>query len=107
MLVIVPPDLVEGFELAGARAYPAADVGAVRSLLIAALEDAKAGIVGVAEKYYAALDSGTRRAAEHRYRPVVVEIPTDVLAHPEEQRRAVLQSLIRRAVGLRVVLGEG
>ncbi len=90
--------------MGGARAHGVTDLAAVRGLLLAALDDPQAGIIGVAEEYYSALDSATRRTVERRYRPVVVPIPTRVMARPEEVRRAALRSVLRRAIGLRVVL---
>jgi vacuolar-type H+-ATPase subunit F/Vma7 len=109
VLVIVPPDLAEGFRLAGARAWIARSAAEARALLLAALEDSQAGIVGVADVFYAGLDAAASRAIVHRYRPVVVPVPTQaqVGLGGEEGRRAQLQELIRRAIGLRVVLGGG
>lgn len=107
VLVIVPPDLAEGFRLAGARAWIVHSLADARTLLLAALADSQAGIVGVADIYYAGLDAAARRAIERRYRPVVVPVPTQVGVGAEEGRRTELQELIRRAIGLRIVLGPG
>ena len=107
VLVIVPPDLAEGFRLAGARAWTAHAPAEARALLLAALDDARAGIVGLADVYYAALDAAARRAIDRHYRPVVVPVPTQAGVSAEERRRAEIQELIRRAIGLRVVLGGG
>lgn len=107
VLVIVAPDLADGFRLAGARVWPAADAEAARALLIAALEDPDAGIIALADDYYAALDSRTRRLVERRPRPVVAAIPVQSTVSPEERRRANLVELIRQAVGVKVVLGPG
>lgn len=106
VLLIVPPDLADGFRLAGARVWPAADAQSARELLLAALADPDAGIVGLADEYFAALEAPLLRRIEQRPRPVVVPLPTRVAARPEEQRRAYLAELIRRAVGLKVVLGR-
>lgn len=105
--LIVPPDLVDGYRLAGARVWAAADAGAAREILLAMLSDPDAGVVGVADELFAALDARTLRILEQRPRPVVVPIPTTVAARPEERRRAYVVELIRRAVGLKVVLGGG
>jgi vacuolar-type H+-ATPase subunit F/Vma7 len=105
VLVIVPPELADGFHLAGSRVWPAADAATARGLLLAGLDDADAGIIALADDYFAALDGRTRRMVERRARPVVVALPTRVAIRPEQQRRAYLAELIRRAVGLKVVLG--
>jgi len=105
VLVIVPPDLAEGFRLAGARVRPAADPAAARGILLEAVNDPEAGIVVLADTYYPALEPATRQRLERQHRPVVVPIPTRAVLSPEERRRAELQELIRRAIGLRVVLG--
>lgn len=105
--LIVRPSLVDGFRLAGARVWGAPDAGAARELLAGILDDPEAGVVGIDEDLYAALDTRTLRAIEQRSRPVVVPLPTHVVPRPEERRRAYVVELIRRAVGLKVVLGSG
>ncbi len=108
VLAIVPRDLAAGISLAGARVWTADDQETARGLLLAALGDPDVGIVALAEGYLEALDARTRRLVELRYRPVVVALPTRVRLRPEEQRRVYLGELIRRAVGLKVVLsGRG
>ncbi len=107
MLVIVPPELADGVHLAGARVWPAADAQTARDLLLAGLDDQDAGIVAMADRYFDVLDARTRRLVEQRYRPVVVSMPTRVTLRPEEQRREHLSELIRRAVGLKIVLSGG
>jgi vacuolar-type H+-ATPase subunit F/Vma7 len=105
VVVIAPPDLVDGFRLAGTRVWPAADVAVANELVLKSLGDPDAGIVALADSYFEQLDSRTHRLLEHRYRPVVVSLPTRMALTPEEQRRTYLVELIRRAVGFKVVLG--
>lgn len=107
VLVIVPPELADGFHLAGARVWPAANPEAARDRLLAGLADPDAGIIALADRYFAALDSHTRWLMEHRPRPVVIALPTQIVISSEQQRRAYLTDLIRRAIGLKVVLGTG
>jgi vacuolar-type H+-ATPase subunit F/Vma7 len=105
VLVIVPPDLADGFRLGGARVRPAATAVAARELLLAGLDDPDAGIIALADDFFVALDRSTRAVIERRYRPVVVALPTRAALSPEQQRRAYLLELIRQAVGLKVVVG--
>lgn len=105
VVLIVPPELVDGYRLAGSRVLAAADAAAAREILLGMLSDPDAGVVGVADDLFAALDARTLRMLEQRPRPVVVPLPTSVGARPEERRRAYVVELIRRAVGLKVVLG--
>ena len=56
VLAIVPEGLVDGFHLAGARVWPADSLETAHDLLLAALADPDAGIVALAETYFAALD---------------------------------------------------
>jgi vacuolar-type H+-ATPase subunit F/Vma7 len=107
ILVIVPPQLADGFRLGGARVWSASDPDSARDLLRVGLDDPDAGIIAVADTYLAALDNRTRRLIEQRYRPVVVGVPTRAGALPRQQRRAYLAELLRRAVGIKVVLGRG
>lgn len=72
-----------------------------------ALRDPDAGLVALADVYYESLDPGARRQLDRSYRPVVLPIPTRVEVSPAERRRAQLQEIIRRAIGLRIVLSRG
>lgn len=105
VLAIVPHDLTAGFRLAGARAWTAESAAEAQALLVAALDDPRAGIVGVADVYYAVLDASTLQKIERHYRPVVVPVPTRAGVSEEQRRQTELQELIRRAIGLRIVLG--
>ncbi len=106
VVVIAPPDLADGFRLAGTRVWPAPDSAVANELVLKTLDDADAGIVALADVFFDTLDSRTRRLVERRYRPVLVSLPTQVTLSPEQQRRTYLVELIRRAVGFKVVLGE-
>jgi vacuolar-type H+-ATPase subunit F/Vma7 len=107
LLVIVDPELADGFRLAGARVWPATDAAVARDLVLRGLEDPDAGIIALADDYFAALDPRTRRLVERRYRPLVVALPARPALSPEQQRREYLLELIRRAVGFKIVLGGG
>lgn len=106
LLVIVPPDEADGYRLAGARVWPAEGPAEAQALVRSALADPSAGIVGVADVFFAELDRPTRTAIERHYRPVVVPLPTVRDERAEERRRAELQELIRRAIGVRIVIGS-
>ena len=106
VIMIVPRDWAEAFRLAGARVWPAEDAVEAQNLTRHALHDADAGIVGLAEPYFTALDPTTLRAIERHYRPVVVPVPTETHETPQQRHRAYLQELVRRAVGITVTLGE-
>jgi vacuolar-type H+-ATPase subunit F/Vma7 len=107
IVMIVPPDFEAGFLLAGARVLAAADASTARALLMEALADPDAGVVGYADIFDGALSAADRRSIERRYRPVVVPVPTSPTRTPEESRRAYVLELIRQAIGYRVVLGHG
>ena len=104
VLAIVPRALADGFVLAGARVWAADGAEAARDLLIEALDDADAGLVALAESYFAALDQRTRRLVEQRARPLVFSLPTGELESAGSHSNN-LAELIRRAVGVRLVLG--
>jgi vacuolar-type H+-ATPase subunit F/Vma7 len=107
LLVIVGPELADGFRLAGARVWPAANAIVAQDLVLRGLEDPDAGIIALADDYIAALDPRTRRLVERRFRPLVVALPARPALTPEQQRREYLLELIRRAVGFKIVLGGG
>ncbi len=106
VLAIIPRSLADGFVLAGARVWAADGVEAARDLLIEALEDPDAGLVALADGYLAALDPRTRRLVEQRARPLVFSLPTGEIG-TAGRRGDYLAELIRRAVGVRLVLGTG
>lgn len=107
VLVIVPPELGNGFILGGARVWPAANAEAARGLLLVGLDDPNVGLIALADDYFQGLDHLTRQVVERRVRPVVVPLPTRAALRPELERRVYLTELMRRAVGFKVVLTGG
>lgn len=107
VVVIVPPHLADGFRLAGARVRTADNAAQALGLARESLSDPEAGLVALADVYYESLDAGARRLLDRSSRPVVLPIPTRAEISPTERRRAQLQEIIRRAIGLRIVLSRG
>lgn len=106
VVVIVPPPLADGFRLAGARVRTADNAMQALELARESLTDPDAGLVALADVWYEALDAGTRRLLDRSSRPVVLPIPTRAEVSPAERRRTQLQEIIRRAIGLRIVLSN-
>lgn len=100
LVLVSPPDQEAGWRLAGVRVRVAHDATEAAAVLRELLEEESAGVVGVHEPFWEALDPGLRRVLERRVRPVFVAVPSGESADAAAMRRARLAESLRRAVGV-------
>jgi V/A-type H+/Na+-transporting ATPase subunit F len=101
-MVIVRPELVPGFRLAGVETYAAASPEEAHRQLLALLDDEEAGLIALEQAFLDCLDVATRWRLESSYRPVVIGIPEGRAGGEAAARRLHLAELIRRAIGVRI-----
>lgn len=106
LIVIVPPELENGFRLAGVEVHAAGDVAAATELIDRFVGERRAGVVSVYEPLLAALSEDRRRHLELSMRPVVIPIPSGLAGDGGDSRRSDLLARLQRAVGFQVTFGE-
>jgi vacuolar-type H+-ATPase subunit F/Vma7 len=107
LIILTDPGNADGFRLAGVDVVEAEDEEDARRQLSHLVDDDTSGIIGVNEGYMAAIDERLRRKIDSIYRPIVIPLPIRETLHVEEDHRAYLSRLIRRAVGFDITLRRG
>ena len=107
LIVLTDPDNADGFRLAGVDVVEAADPEMARKRLAELVDDDDSGIIGINESYMAAIDERLRNKIDSIYRPIVIPLPIRETLHVDEDHRAYLSRLIRRAVGFDITLRRG
>lgn len=106
LTVITNPSIASGFRLAGVEVITAEDQEIARDALVRLLDEGEAGIIAMDASYLASLDYATARRIEKIVKPVVVALPIDAGALPEQRRSRQIAELIRRAIGIRITFQE-
>lgn len=102
-VVVTPPELADGFRLAGAATLVAAPGGDAAAAVqtLAAREDV--GLVLVIEDVWRTVPERARASLENLARPIVLGIPAGA-AGDVRARRAMLGEALQRAIGHRIQL---
>jgi vacuolar-type H+-ATPase subunit F/Vma7 len=101
LVVIVPPELAAGYELAGASTVTAEAADQACDAIRDLLDRREAGVIAVHEPFLGAVDARLRQRLESEVIPVVVALPSGQ-AGAREARRARLAAVLRQAVGQRI-----
>ncbi|GAB4284199.1 MAG: hypothetical protein Kow0067_05850 [Coriobacteriia bacterium] len=107
LIVLTDPDTADGFGLAGVDVVTAYDDDDARKKLNGLLDDDTSGIVAVNEAFMTDIDERTQQKINQTYRPIVISLPIQERLHEEEDHRAYLSRLIRRAIGFDITLRRG
>ncbi|GAB4280136.1 MAG: V-type ATP synthase subunit F [Coriobacteriia bacterium] len=107
LIILTDPGNADGFRLAGVDVVEAESPEDARKKLAHLVDDEASGIIGVNEGFMAAVDERLRRKIDTIYRPIVIPLPFRETLHVEEDHRAYLSRLIRRAVGFDITLRRG
>ena len=101
ILALLSRDLGAGFALAGVEIATAADPGAARATLDAAMGSGIYGIVIVDEELLRGIDETARRTYEASTVPLVITVPGEMAWQAEQEAPTddYIARLIRRAVG--------
>lgn len=107
LIVLTDPDTADGFGLAGVDVVTAETPDDARRKLNQLLDDDSSGIVAVNESFMADIDERTQQKINTIYRPIVITLPIREKLATEEDHRAYLSRLIRRAIGFDITLRRG
>ncbi len=107
LIVLTDPDNADGFRLAGVDVEVASNQDEARRRLNALVDDDNSGIIAVNESMMAVIDDRLQKKIDSIYRPIVISLPLREMLHGEEDHRAYLSRLIRRAIGFDITLRRG
>jgi vacuolar-type H+-ATPase subunit F/Vma7 len=107
LVVLTDSDTGDGFRLAGVDVITVESPEEARKRLNELIDDDSSGIVAVNEAYMAEIDERTQQKINSTYRPIVITLPIREKLHTDEDHRAYLSRLIRRAIGFDITLRRG
>lgn len=107
LVVLTDSDTGDGFRLAGVDVITVESPDEARKRLNELIDDDSSGIVAVNEAYMAEIDERTQQKINSTYRPIVITLPIREKLHTDEDHRAYLSRLIRRAIGFDITLRRG
>ncbi|MDO8879276.1 MAG: V-type ATP synthase subunit F [Coriobacteriia bacterium] len=107
LIVLTDPDHADGFGLAGVDVVVAESPEDARRKLSGLIDDDESGIVAVNEAFMADIDERTQQKINQTYRPIVISLPIREKLATDEDHRAYLSRLIRRAIGFDITLRRG
>lgn len=107
LVVLTDPDTADGFSLAGVDVVSVNTADQARRALNQLIDDDTSGILAVNEAFMASIDERTQQKINTSYRPIVVSLPIREKLESEQDHRAYLARLIRRAIGFDITLRRG
>jgi V/A-type H+-transporting ATPase subunit F len=107
LIVLTDPDTADGFGLAGVDVMVAESQDDARRKLNALIDDDSSGIVAINEAFMVDIDERTQQKINQTYRPIVITLPIREKLATEDDHRAYLSRLIRRAIGFDITLRRG
>jgi vacuolar-type H+-ATPase subunit F/Vma7 len=107
LVVLTDTDTGDGFRLAGVDVITVGSPEEARKRLNELIDDDSSGIVAVNEAFMADIDERTQQKINSTYRPIVISLPIRETLHTDEDHRAYLSRLIRRAIGFDITLRRG
>ncbi len=105
LVIVVPPELVSGFRLAGVSVVPAHDATEASAAVERLIADEK-GVIAVYQPFVEAFESEFSHRLERSLAPVVVSYPAGLAIAEPEERRARILGMLQQAVGYHVTFGR-
>lgn len=102
MLVLVHPNLVAGFHLAGVDAYSAEDVESAQQLIESWLQSGEAALLAVEEELLSHIDPELLKRMDGSDNLLYVTIPGGASPASLQTRRARISRMIQRAIGVHI-----
>ncbi len=107
LVVLTDPDNADGFRLGGVDTRVAESPEEARRVLADLVDDDSSGIIAANATFVAAIDERLQRKIDSSYRPIVISLPITEKLEIEQDHRAYLSRLIRRAIGFDITLRRG
>ena len=105
LAIVVPPELANGFRLAGAEVSVVDEVDAAVEAVDDLLRRGEAGVIGVYEPWLVRFPIELRHRLEDMLGPVVLGLPAGKDGELETSRRVRLLGMLQRAVGYHITFG--
>jgi len=102
MYVIVRPELLPGFQLAGVEAHPAEDVESAEELISGWLDGGQGGLVAIDDGLLDRMSRGVLRRLRRSNDLFHIAIPGGEPLGEEYTRQRRLADMIRRAIGFHI-----
>jgi len=102
LLVIAPPELIQGFRLAGIAAEVTHSADETKQKLLHALESAEYALVAFPEEDAVSFDERTRRRCDQTTRPLLLPFPMTLKKTAGYSAKEYVSQIVRRAVGYQV-----
>lgn len=106
LVIITDPEVAHGFRLASVEVFEASEWSKAKALLTDFINDDSVGIVGIDEDLLDQIDERLQDRINKIYKPVVIPIPSKKTVELSDTRTAYVQSIIKRAVGFDIKLGQ-
>lgn len=100
LMVIVRPELISGFELAGVNAYSAREVETAGELINKWLETGETGLVAIDDGFLEYMEASLLRRLETSDKLLCLAIPGGRTLGPPLSSRERIAALIRQAIGV-------
>jgi len=107
LMVIVRPELVTGFHLAGVSAYSARTVDAAEGLIRNWLDAGERGLVAIDDGFLEHMEGALLRRLGASERLLYLSIPGGRALGPQVSARERIAALIRQAVGVYITFKGG
>ena len=95
-----------GFRIAGASVHAPDDATEAAAAVHTLIADGERGVIAVYEPWLAAFPARDRERLEESVTPVVVAVPSGLVAEGGATRRARLAGLLQRAVGYHITFED-
>jgi vacuolar-type H+-ATPase subunit F/Vma7 len=106
VIVVVPPELVSGFRLAGTETIAVETAEEATAALEGLVGEDRGGVIAVYETFLEEVPEEERVRFEASTFPVVVPLPPGLHSRDEESHRARISAMLSRAVGYHITFGE-
>lgn len=102
VFVVIRPELLPGFQLAGVEAYPAEDVETMEEMLNGWLDEGRSGLAAIDDGLIANMSPGLRRRLDRSGSLFHIAIPGGEPLGEAYTRQQRLANMIRRAIGFQI-----
>ena len=105
--IVAPIELAAGFQVGGASVHAPDDAAGAAETVDALIAEGERGVIAVYEPWFVSFERADRERLEESISPVVVAVPSGLVAEGGAARRARLAGLLQRAVGYHFTFEEG
>lgn len=105
LLVVIRPELLTGFQLAGVKAFAAEDVETAEELIQSWLEEGQGGLVAIDDGLLSQMKRGLLNRLRRSNTLFHIAIPGGEPLGEEYRRKHRLAEMIRQSIGFHITFG--